>query len=382
MGGATSPALPVKTGKPVSRSTAAAIPPDSSGISSLNSHKFSLRLGRGWNLGNSLEATGGETAWHNPKTTQRLIDSVKAAGFSSIRIPVAWSKFSDKTTCTIDERWMNRVEEVVNYALNAGMYVVLNEHWEGGWLQPTAAAQREASRRLKAIWRQVAIRFRDYDDHLIFAGTNEVMVEGEYGEPTPENRAVQNHYNQLFVDTVRATGGRNAFRYLVVQGYNTNVDHTLNHFVMPRDSAKRKLMVEVHYYDPYNFTINEKTRIHAWGEAAEGSEKGWNEAHVDRQFRRLNAKFVAKGVGVVVGEYAVGRRFNLGKKLNAERDRSRLHWSRYVTQSMVRHGLVPMFWDNGFKGNTGTALFDRSTGRRVDPALIEVLVDPAYKRTD
>jgi endoglucanase len=205
---------------------------DSTGMSNLNSYEFSKKFGRGWNLGNSLEAIGGETAWGNPKTTQRLIDSIKAAGFNSIRIPVAWSRFSDAPTYTIDTNWLARVEEVVNYALNDSMYIIMNEHWDGGWLQPTYAEQEANNERLAAMWQQIAVHFRDYDDHLIFAGTNEVLFDDNYGAPSVEYYTVQNGFNQVFVNTVRSTGGRNVYRYLAVQGFNTNIDYTVSYFSM------------------------------------------------------------------------------------------------------------------------------------------------------
>jgi endoglucanase len=237
------------------------IAPDSTGMSSLNSYEFSKKFGRGWNLGNSLEAIGGETAWGNPKTTQRLIDSVKAAGFNSIRIPVAWSIFSDPDNYIIDTNWLARVEEVVNYALNDSMYAIINEHWDGGWLQPTYAEQEAVNERLAAMWQQIAVHFRDYDDHLLFAGTNEVLYDDNYGAPSVEYYTVQNGFNQIFVNTIRSTGGRNVYRYLAVQGYLTNIDYTVSYFTMPSDIVEKKLIVEVHYYDPYDFTLNSSSAL-------------------------------------------------------------------------------------------------------------------------
>src|SRR5690606_33567511 len=176
----------------------------------------------------SLEAIGGETAWRNPLVTQQLINSVKAAGFDTLRVPVACSKFSDAENFVIESSWMDRVEEVLNYGLNADMYVIVNIYWYIGCMQPTYAQQNYVNNRLAIMWEQIANRFRDYDDRLLFAGTNEVMVEGDYGTPTEEYYTVQNSFNQTFVTTVRATGGRNATRHLVVQGFNTNIDHTVN----------------------------------------------------------------------------------------------------------------------------------------------------------
>jgi endoglucanase len=348
---------------------------DSTGMSSLNSYEFSKKFGRGWNLGNSLEAIGGETAWGNPKTTQRLIDSVKAAGFNSIRIPVAWSKFSDETTYTIDTTWMARVEEVVNYALNCGMYVILNEHWDGGWLQPTYAEQETANERLAAMWKQIAVHFRDYDDHLIFAGTNEVMVDGDYGQPTVEYYTVQNGFNQVFVNTVRSTGGRNVYRYLAVQGFNTNIDYTVNYFSMPDDVVSNRLIVEVHYYDPYNFTINSNSTLCVWGDDAPGSEKWANESHADSQFQKMKTNFIDNNYAVILGEYCAMARLDLGDELNEIHATYRHYWTKYITWSIVKHGLCPLYWDSGFTGNHASGLFNRSTGEQAYPGIINAIID-------
>ena len=351
------------------------IPPDSTGMSVLHSREFSINFGRGWNLGNSLEAIGGETAWGNPAVTQDLIDSVKAAGFNAIRIPVAWSRFSDESTYTIDPAWLERVEEVVNFALRDSMYVILNEHWDGGWLQPTYENQALGNERLAAIWHQVALHFRDYDDHLVFAGTNEVMVEGDYGTPKEEYYTVQNGYNQVFVNAVRATGGRNIFRYLAVQGFNTNIDHTISFFDMPGDVREGRLMVEVHYYDPYNFTLNANSSLYVWGADAPGSESWANESWADGQFKKMKDRFVDKGFGVILGEYAAISRNTLGPELNASHARYRRYWTAYITRSILEHGLVPFYWDHGYTGDHSMGLFDRHSGLRVYPEIIEVIMD-------
>lgn len=234
------------------------VSPDQSGMRDLTSIQLAAEMGIGWNVGNSLEAIGGETAWGNPLISKRLIDSVKAAGFNTIRIPVAWSKFSDASTYTIKNDWMLRVEEVVNYVLDNDMYALINIHWDGGWMNhPTYKKQHEINTRLYTMWTQIATHFRDYDDHLLFAGTNEVGMEGQYGTPIPQYTKVQNSFNQTFVNAARSTGGRNVYRHLIVQGYFTNIDHTVNYAVMPKDTVDSRLFLEVHYYDPYDFALNE-----------------------------------------------------------------------------------------------------------------------------
>lgn len=341
------------------------------GMRDFTSVQLARQMSPGWNLGNSLEAIGGETAWFNPPTTQTLMDAVKAAGFKSVRIPVAWAQYADAGD-NISPAWMARVAEVVGYARKAGLYVVINVHWDGGWQQPVYAKQAGANARLKKFWTQIASHFKDHDEHLLFAGTNEVMVEGDYGRPTPEYVAVQNGFNQVFVDAVRATGGNNAKRHLVVQTFNTNIDWGCDHFVVPRDTVRERLMVEVHYYDPYPFTGDVKSGIWQWGANATqpaATYPGDNEAHVDAQFRKMKSRFIDKGMAVLMGEY--------GAMSKTEYDPAgtyRKHWVRYVTSSAVRHGIVPMWWDNGYPGNHEMGLFDRSTGAQYFPDLIRTIV--------
>jgi endoglucanase len=355
------------------------IPPDNTGMRNLTSVQLSKEMVPGWNVGNSLDAIGGETAWGNPLISQILIDSVKAAGFKSVRIPVAWSNGMNPTTYEISTSLMDRVEEVVNYVLDDSMYAVINIHWDGGWMQPTYEKQDYVNNRLAALWEQIAVRFRDYGDHLIFAGTNEVMVEGNYGAPTTEYSTVQNSFNQTFVTTVRSTGGRNVYRHLAVQGFNTNINYTVSYFTPPKDVVANRLIVEVHYYDPYDFTINTNSSITQWGKYATVPSKTetWaNESYVDAQFQKMKTKFVDKGYAVLLGEYGTLARLNLGSdSLNAEHAEFRRYYTEYVTGSMVRHCIVPVIWDNGGTGNNGMGLFNRSTGKQVYRAIIKTIAD-------
>ena len=347
----------------------ATIPPDNSEMRDLTSVQLANEMEIGWNLGNSLDAVGGETAWGNPRVNEQLIAAVKEAGFNAVRIPVAWSKFSDEENFIIQESWMNRVEEVVNYVLDNGMYAIINIHWDEGWIQPTYEDEDYVNERLAIMWEQIGIHFRDYDDHLLFAGTNEVMVEGDYGTPTEEYYTVQNGYNQTFVDVVRATGGRNHYRHLVVQGFNTNIGHTLNFAEIPEDVVDNRLMMEVHYYDPYNFTLNENSNVYTWGEDAPNSESWANESYVDSQFENMQSEFIDQGIGVILGEYGAISRDVEGH------EEYRQYYTEYVTEAALRYGLVPFYWDNGYAGNHGFALFDRATGEVLFPDLLESIVN-------
>jgi len=336
----------------------------------------------GWNLGNTLEATGAgtgpftlsqETVWGNPAATQALMDAVRAAGFKSVRLPVAWKQYADASG-TINAAWMSRVAEVVDYARKAGLYVILNIHWDGGWMQPTYADQAAVNARLTTYWTQIANHFEAYDDHLLFAGTNEVTITNVFSAPTAENCTVQNSFNQTFVNAVRATGGNNATRYLVVQGYNTNIDYTLScNATLPADTATQRLMMEVHYYDPYNFTLNTDSTVWQWGSIAtqpSATETWANEAYTDAQFQKMKTHFVDKGVPVILGEYAAS--------LRSEYDLSqtyRNHWNGYITRSAYQHGIVPVYWDNGYLSNHQSGLFDRAAATQGYAPAIKAITD-------
>lgn len=351
-----------------------AIDPDNTDMRDINSVALTRLMGVGWNIGNTLDAVGAdETAWGNPKVTQQLIDSVKAAGFNCIRIPIAWSKFSDSENFIIRDNWMQRVEEVVNYVLNAGMYAMINIHWDGGWMQPTYDEQPYVNNRLAIMWEQIATHFRDYNDYLLFAGTNEVMKDGDYGTPTKQYYTVQNSFNQTFVATVRATGGRNVYRHLIIQGFNTNIDHTVNYATLPIDLTENRTMMEVHYYDPYNFTLNESSNsIWQWGDYVENESacESWaNETYVKAQFSKMKSNFVANGVGVIMGEYGAISRTDV-----SGHETYRVKYIKYVTEQMINYDIVPVYWDNGYSGNHGFAIFNRYNGKNINPDIVKAIV--------
>jgi endoglucanase len=244
---------------------ALSIPADNTGMAS-TSKILAAKMYAGWNLGNSMEVPGNETGWGNAKASQQLIDSIKAAGINAVRIPCAWDSYIENTTTfKIKSSWLSRVKEVVDYCYKNNMYVILNIHWDGGWLEnnPTYAKQVAVNAKQKALWEQIAYFFRNYDEHLLFAGTNEVHFD--YNTPSAENIAVQLTYNQTFVDAVRSTGGRNYYRNLVIQSYNTDIDNAINKLKIATDVVPNRLMVEVHYYNPWDFCGQEANGISLWG---------------------------------------------------------------------------------------------------------------------
>jgi endoglucanase len=331
---------------------------------SLTSANLAQQMSPGINLGNTLEAidekakapsaVSQETSWHNPAANQAIFDAYKAAGFKSVRIPVAWSQYADAED-NISPFWMARVKQVVDEARKSGLYVIINIHWDNGWMNHTTYAQQAAiNAKLAKFWSQIAVAFKDYDEHLLFAGSNEVAMENVYSAPTAENCAVQKSFNQTFVNTVRPTGGNNATRFLVVQGYLTNIDFTVScNAQLPADTIPNRMAMEAHYYDPYNFTINDKSPVWQWGQSvpASASKDNWgDESWVDSKFQLLQTTFLDKGVPVIVGEYGAYL-----KPAYPGMNPYRQTWIQYVTKSMAGHGLVPMWWDTG-------ELFDRTTG--------------------
>lgn len=286
-------------------------------------------MGNGINLGNTLEACDSnvgiktnaplsyETYWGQPKTTQAIIDGMKAAGFDTIRIPVAWMTNAThlyEGDYTIDAGYMDRVEEIVRYARKAGMYVIINDHWDGGWYgmfgSESAETRALAMEAYKGMWQQIAERFRDYSDYLIFESANEELG-GRFDENSPlycsdsvvtyltddERYALTNEINQTFVDVVRATGGNNATRFLLIAGYSTDIDQTCDdRFQMPKDTVDSKLMVSVHYYDPWSYCgASSAVSATKWGKVSDYE-------YLDQQLAKMT-KFTEAGYGVVIGEY-------------------------------------------------------------------------------
>lgn len=339
------------------------------------------QMGVGWNLGNTLEAYNGrpapqfstsfpagletETSWGNPVTTREMIDSVRAAGFRSLRVPVRWYPHFvyDGQSLHIDPKWTARVREVVDYAMANDMYVVLNTHHES-WLEshPTYADSARVFRQMRMLWTEIAKAFADYDEHLVFAGTNEVHIQGNWGEPTKENADVQNGFNQVFVDAVRATGGNNRWRCLAVQTYVCNGQWGIDLFRMPTDVVDKRLIVEVHNYDPYNYGLQDKVRFWGTPYKAYGTESDADEAAIDRTYARLHDAFTARGVPFIVGE--MGANFHTARDVDELRvvEESYLYYLDYVVKAIRRNGGAPFVWDNGVTARRGTecfGMFDR-----------------------
>lgn len=353
-----------------------------------DSVKFSQNLMPGWNLGNQLEANSGgtpsETAWGNPTITEKLIKQVKAQGFKSIRIPVSYlSKIGAGPNYTIDSKWLDRVQEVVDMCIDNGLYAIINVHGDGyysvkgGWLlcgEP-ASEQKTIKAKYKKVWEQIAKRFKNYDDHLVFESMNEEF-DGTYNNPNPEYYNNINAYNQIFVDTVRKAGGKNNNRYLLVPGWNTDINYTAGDygFKIPNDSTGR-LMISVHYYDPWKFCGGEEAPgIFRWGDSIKGQAiRNRGEKHTDAKFDQLYDAFISKGYGVIIGEYGA-----IDKTYKDSRSTAyRAYFAEYVNYAAHKRNIVTVYWDNGYNGDNGFGLFDRKNCKVTQPEIIKGIINGA-----
>ncbi|MFC4615660.1 cellulase family glycosylhydrolase [Cellulomonas algicola] len=350
-------------------------------------------MGKGWNLGNQLEANingvPSETAWGNPVITGALLDRVKAAGFSTVRIPVSYlAKIGPAPSYTVDAAWLDRIQQVVDLAYDRGLHVVINMHGDGyksvsgSWLICDAASQTAIKEKYQKVWQQVASEFTTYGGRLILESMNE-NFDGQYGNPTQPCYSNINAYNQIFVDTVRKTGGNNASRWLLVPGWNTNIDYTTGGygFVIPTDqyrssaipSTEKRLMISVHYYDPWDFTGAENGTYTQWGpNATDPSKKtSWGQQDfMDAQLKKTYDAFTSKGYPVFVGEYG-----SIDKTaFDAANNRYRADYARTLVATATKYGAATAYWDNGHNGQYGFALFDRASATVTQQGIIDAIM--------
>lgn len=344
----------------------------------------------GWNVGNTLDAPEGETAWGNPLVTEALVQAVAAEGFGVVRIPVTWSlHLGPGPDYTIDPAWLDRVEEVVGYAVDNDLYAIINLHHDGAdgytgveWLSLNDAtgavtpANNDAVRaQFVAVWEQIAARFADHDHHLVFESMNE--IHDGYGPPMSAYYDIINDLNQTFVDVIRTSGGNNASRYLVVPGYNTNIEYTLAGFELPVDTMEDRLILSVHYYDPWSFAGEASTPV--WGAAYPMSDPWGQEDWVLDRFSLLGDTYVDDGLPVIVGEYGAVQQDGF--------EDYRRYYLEYVTKAAHDEGIVPIYWDNGGEGSgpDSYALFERDSGDVLRPVILEAMmraIDDPYSIED
>lgn len=353
----------------------------------LDQTQITEAMGLGWNLGNQLEASSGglpsETCWGNPEITKELIDTIKAQGFKTVRIPVSYlDMIGDGPDYKIDTDWLDRVQEVVDYVVNNDMFAIVNMHGDGyytvdhSWLlcAEDDDKQTEIKDKYGKVWTQIADRFKDYDQHLIFESMNEEF-NNDYGKPDEKAYDNINAYNQIFVDSVRATGSNNEKRWLLLPGWNTNIEYTAGddyNFKIPTDNGckadGKRIMISVHYYDPFNFTIDEnKTAKTQWGKYAVKNYDNWGqEDYVDSQMALLNEKFVSQGYPVVIGEFGAQDK----TEKFADYNEFRRYWAEYLIKAAKKNGVVCVYWDNGYNGNKGFGIIDRNSLEITQPDLI------------
>lgn len=310
----------------------------------------------GWNLGNSLDTYDGEgldteTAWGNPKTTEKMIIDVKNMGFDTIRIPVTWSKHIDKNN-NIDKQWLERVKEVVDYAYSNDMFVILNSHHDNGIYSIGECVKNEEIKNrnfdaMKTVWIQIANEFKDYDSRLLFETLNEprtIGSENEWLGGTPEEREVIYELNAEIVSAIRLTGGNNETRFILIPSYAATADtDILKEIRLPQDD---RIIVSVHAYNPYNFAMNEKGNTDFTQEDRE---------ELDLMFKSIDKLFLKKGIPIIIGEFGVTNKDNL---------EARCQWASYYTALARSYGIPCIVWDNNCNevGAENFGLYDRQSG--------------------
>lgn len=333
-------------------------------------------IGLGWNLGNQMDSyyngAANETCWGNAATTQEAFYKLKEAGISSVRIPVSWlGHFGEAPDFKIEEAWMNRVAEIVKFAEKADLKAIINIHHDGfeskHWLniikaKEDSAANEAIKKQLAALWVQIANRFKNEGDYLIFETLNEIHDGGwGWGDNRKDNGkqyAILNEWIQVCVDAIRSTGGNNATRYIGVPGYCANPDLAISNLVLPKDPAKNKLLVSVHFYDPYDYAIADVNT--QWGHTAHNDKKAnWgDESNVTNIFSNLKKTFIDKGVPVYIGEFgSVHRNDDLSEKF-------RMYYIEYVTKAARANNIAIFFWDNGATtaGKESFGIINHNTG--------------------
>ncbi|MDE6567453.1 MAG: cellulase family glycosylhydrolase, partial [Lachnospiraceae bacterium] len=392
---------------------------ETEGFRNIDAKTITEEMGAGWNLGNQMESVNAwsgseafpdETAYGNPVVKRELIDAVKEQGFKSVRIPVSYLTMigSEKEGYKIDLNWLDRVEEIVDYVIENDMYAIINIHGDGystvkgGWLLPGLGDNQQEiiKAKYKACWEQIANRFKDHNEKLIFESMNEVGADAKEDskkEVTAYYKNI-NAYNQIFVDTVRQSGGNNDKRWLLIPGINTNASLTNEKagFVLPTDQYRsdtipkneQRIMVSVHYYAPWTFCGQEDYMTTQWGmESTDDSRAATEGLELDMEqiFADLNNDFVKRGYPVVIGEYGCVDKSQIkpgditsGKfnpdDVDAKNNEYRAYYTEVLNMMAKRYNCIPVYWDNGYNGAFGLGLFDRYTYKVTQPEIIRAIM--------
>ncbi len=344
--------------------------PNKTSGSSNSAKQIVADLKIGWNLGNSLDSIGDwisgdlahETAWGNVKTTKAMITAVKKACFNTIRIPVSWGEHMDSNG-NVSKEWLDRVQEVVDYAYDNGMYIILNTHHDNSWIKLDAASEKDVTKKFKTLWKQIAERFKDYDEKLIFEGLNEPRTEGsakEWSGGTKAEWEVINRLHKAFVSTVRAESGYNKTRLLMVTPYAASSSYsTMAALEIPDDD---RIIVSVHAYIPYNAAFN--------GDSGEKTLSDGGKREIDTLMSNIDKLFLSKGIPVIIGEFG---------SVNKNNTAGRVEIAEYYVSTAKKYGVPCVWWDNGGfgTGSENFGLLNRKTLEWVYPEIVKALTDSA-----
>jgi endoglucanase len=329
----------------------------------LDAWSAAKRMGLGVNIGNTLENTATwETGWGNPLITKEYVESLARLGFKTVRVPVAWDTYAHDGR--IDAGKLARVGQVVDWITAAGMFCVVNIHWDGGWIdssarkkfpQTFATFSADAEAKYISYWTQIASYFAGRDERLIFEALNE-ETNFEGAGSTKKAYATLTHVNQLFIDTVRKTGGNNAKRLLIVTGYATDITKTTSkYYALPTDSVPHRLLISVHYYTPWPFAG--MTQDESWGKMQLTWGSPADIAELNRLFDSMQEFCKRNDLPAFIGEFGV-----TDKKDKA----SRVRWMKAVKDAALSRSMIPVLWDTG--GD-----ISRKPPYAPSPALSEVL---------
>ena len=331
-------------------------------------------MGTGWNLGNTMDSEeGGETGWGNPVTTKEMIDEVHRAGFDTLRIPTTWkNSMGGAPDYTVDSEWLKRLEEIVGYALENDMYVIINTHHDTDWIKPQYEDVENVKVQLAALWTQIAEYFKDYGDHLIFEGLNEPRIVGganEWNGGTEEGRDCLNQLNDVFVKTVRATGGNNETRTLLITTFAAQPAASgVSALIVPDD---KYVGVSIHAYTPYRFTYDSVGE--SWNTAV---FDGSCASEIDSLFAGLNEAFISKGIPVIITEYGSVCKM-IDKTWYITNTEEVAKWAKHYVSAAEKYGIPCVWWDNGYhkSGNELFGIFNRRELTWYEPEVVTAIME-------
>lgn len=299
----------------------------------ISSFDLVAEMGVGWNLGNSFDVTSKDkTLWGNPLTNKAIISAVKNKGFKTLRIPVTWGfNQSPVAPYTIESGYLNNLKRVVDYGFQNKMHVIINVHHDNDWSKPIAADADRVKARLSSLWTQVSEHFKAYNDSLIFETLNEPRLEGspqEWSGGTPEGRSFINDYHKAAVDAIRATGGNNEKRHIMIPSWAAStVPAAMNDLIVPNDDPK--VIISLHSYFPWQFA----------GEASRPWGTDQDKSALQGELDKIRQKWVVEeGRPVILGEWG---------SIKANDLQTRIEYAEFYAENAASRGLKTIVWDDG-----------------------------------